>query len=84
MLTYYQKLQELLTMKQTLIDLEVKGREMKIEQAREERLLCQKEYQFYLVDRLGLVVLMQKYCGFKAKHTKDESKAEIETLKKYF
>jgi hypothetical protein len=44
MLDYYYKLQELLALKQTLKDQEERGREMKAEQAREEKLLCEKEH----------------------------------------
>jgi hypothetical protein len=36
---------------------------MREEQEREEKLLKNKEKQFYIVDRLGLVMLLQKYCS---------------------
>ena len=34
---------------------------MRKEQEEEERKLCEKEKQFFVVDRLGLIMLLQKY-----------------------
>lgn len=35
---------------------------MKEEQQKEELQLMEKEKEFYVVDRLGMIALIQKYC----------------------
>lgn len=57
---------------------------MQQEQAEEERHLSEKEHQFCLVDRLGLVILMQKFCSNKAQRSDKDNQAELEVLKRYF
>lgn len=46
-------------------------------------MLSQREQEFYIVDRLGLLVIMQKYYLSK-RAAKNESAFEFEQLKKYF
>jgi hypothetical protein len=57
---------------------------MQQEQEREEKRLKEKEQQFFVVDRLGLVMLLQKYCALKKGRKVSENRMELEILKKYF
>lgn len=58
MADYYQKLKQLIEVKQGIKEVQSRAAQMREAQEREERLLTQKEHQFLLVDRLGLVMLL--------------------------
>jgi hypothetical protein len=58
MADYYQKLKQLIEVKQGIKEVQSRAAQMREAQEREERLLTQKEHQFFLVDRLGLVMLL--------------------------
>lgn len=58
MTEYYEKLKNLLKMKDGIKKVQESQEEMRAEQAKEEKLLFEKEHQFYLVDRLGLTILV--------------------------
>ncbi len=57
---------------------------MRKEQEEEERKLCEKEKQFFVVDRLGLFMLLQKYLHQKRKRRMGENQMELEILRKYY
>lgn len=58
---YYLKLKQLLEIKRSIKEVSVRAEAMRREQEEEERKLGEKERQFFVVDRLGLVMLLQKY-----------------------
>jgi len=47
--------------KHSIKEVTLRAEAMKREQQEEEKKLTDKEKQFYIVDRLGLVMLLQKY-----------------------
>jgi hypothetical protein len=59
---YYEKLKELIEVKKGIKEVQERAARMREEQEKEEKKLAEKEHQFLVVDRLGLVMLLQKYC----------------------
>ena len=58
---YYLKLKQLLDVKKSIKEVNQRAEIMRMEQQEEERKLGEKEKQFFVVDRLGLIMLLQKY-----------------------
>ena len=82
---YYQKLKQLIEVKRGIKEVKERAEVMRREQQEEERKLGEKEMQFYVVDRLGLVMLLQKYLVAKRKRrSNNENQMELEILKKYY
>lgn len=62
---------------------------MREEHAREEKLLSEREHEFFIIDRLGLLLLIQKYyqgkrITFDQMKSQKELLREFEQLKAYF
>ncbi len=83
---YYLKLKQLIEVKRGIKEVKERAEVMRREQQEEERKLGEKEMQFYVVDRLGLVMLLQKYLVAKRKRraSNSENQMELEILKKYY
>ena len=81
---YYNKLKQLLEVKHSIKEVTLRAEAMKREQQEEEKKLTEKEKQFYIVDRLGLVMLLQKYLHQKRKRRLAENQHELQVLWKYY
>jgi len=58
LIDYYAKINQLKSLKQSIREVQAKSEEMKAEQMREEQLLSEKEVEFFVVDRLGMLLLL--------------------------
>ena len=81
---YYLKLKQLIEVKRGIKEVKERAEVMRLEQQEEERKLGEKEMQFFVVDRLGLVMLVQKYLVAKRKKRSSENQMELDILKKYY
>ncbi len=85
LLDYYAKINNLRDLKMLITRLQARNEEMKEEQMREEKLLTKKEVEFHIIDRLGLLLLLQRYYQNRLAHkTQPQLLQEFQTLKQYF